>query len=96
MSLSLSKPSEVMSYAVTAFPQNRQLLQSYLYCVGDWGGGEGRRQHKNRAVFSPLAGGHYCLIGSLVRCLLDENRGTLPSLGRIHVKLETIKMPLSK
>lgn len=44
----------------------------------------------------PPAGGHYCLIGNLVRCLLDESQGTLLSLGRIHAKLETIKMPLSK
>lgn len=55
-----------------------------------------RSWHGNRAMFSPLAGGHYCLIGSLVSCLLDESRGTLWSPGRIHAKLETIKMPGSK
>lgn len=60
------------------------------------GGGGGRRLQRNRAMFSPLAGRHYSLIGSLVRCLLDESQGNLRSLGRIHAKLETTKMPLSK
>lgn len=46
--------------------------------------------------FPLLPGGHYCLIGSLVRCLLDESQGNLRSLGTIHAKLETTKMPLSK
>lgn len=48
---------------------------------------EGEDRHRNRAVFSPLAGGHYCLIGTLVRCLLDESQGILRSLGTIHAKL---------
>lgn len=69
-----------------------------ILSVQCWGLGrvEGEGCRGTELCFPLLPGGHYCLIGSLVRYLLDESQGNLRSLGRIHAKLETTKMPLSK
>lgn len=52
---------------------------------------EGEGCKGTELCFPLLPGGHYCLIGSLVRCLLDESQGNLKSLEKIHAKLETTK-----